>query len=63
MYNTCKVCGSNLTLKIKKLNLVECDNCKLIFSDKKFSQEEFIKTYDLLYNKIENSHYNIHTNL
>lgn len=61
MYKTCKICNSNVQLIIEKYNLGKCDNCNLIFSLEKFSKEELINTYDNLYNKNKNSHYDVHT--
>ena len=51
VYNTCKVCDSTIKLINEEYNLGQCDNCKLIFCLTIFSQEEFIKVYDELYNK------------
>lgn len=51
-YKECKVCN-NQTLKINfKFDLIQCENCKLIFSEKFFTNEEFVKVYDKLYNDL-----------
>ncbi len=60
VYNTCKVCGSSIRLINEKYNLGQCDNCKLIFCLTIFSQDEFIKVYDDLYNN-KDLHYKIHS--
>lgn len=59
-YNTCKVCDSSVKLINEKYNLGQCDNCKLIFCLTIFSQDEFVKVYDELYNR-ENTHYKYHS--
>jgi 2-polyprenyl-3-methyl-5-hydroxy-6-metoxy-1,4-benzoquinol methylase len=61
MYKSCKLCKSNVHLLVEKYNLGECETCKLIFSLDEFTQDDFIKTYNELYNKNANSHYNVHT--
>ena len=58
-YNTCKVCDSTIKLINEKYNLGQCDNCKLIFCLTIFTQDEFVKVYDELYNK-QNTHYKHH---
>jgi len=60
MIANCKLCGSTIKLINKKLNIVQCEKCKLIFCIKKFSQDELRDLYDKLYNKIQNSHYSHH---
>ena len=60
VYNTCKVCDSSIKLINEKYNLGQCDNCKLIFCLTIFSQDEFIKVYDELYNK-QKTHYSYHS--
>ena len=60
VYKTCKVCNSSIKLINEKYNLGQCDNCKLIFCLTIFSQDEFIKVYDDLYNK-NNTHYKLHS--
>lgn len=59
-YSSCKVCHSPMKLINEKYNLGQCENCKLIFCLTIFSQDEFIKVYDELYNK-QNTHYNYHS--
>lgn len=59
-YKTCKVCHSSIKLINEKYNLGQCDNCKLIFCLRIFSQDEFIKVYDELYNKAK-THYSYHS--
>ncbi len=60
IYNTCKVCGSSIELINEKYNLGQCNNCKLVFCLTIFSQDEFIKVYDDLYNN-KDLHYKIHS--
>lgn len=55
----CKVCEKEIELINKKLNLVQCKNCELIFSKTIFSNEDFIETYSKLYSQA-NSHYLMH---
>lgn len=52
-YKECKVCKSNVTTINNKYNLLQCTNCKLIFSKEIFSKDEFKKVYNELYNDIE----------
>jgi 2-polyprenyl-3-methyl-5-hydroxy-6-metoxy-1,4-benzoquinol methylase len=59
-YDTCKVCESKIKLVNEKYNLGQCNNCKLIFCMTIFSQDEFVKVYDELYNKA-NTHYKYHS--
>jgi 2-polyprenyl-3-methyl-5-hydroxy-6-metoxy-1,4-benzoquinol methylase len=59
-YNKCKICEAEIELINQKYNLGKCSNCKLIFCLTIFSQEQFIKVYDDLYNK-ENSAYQRHS--
>lgn len=57
IYNKCKVCSGNINLISQKYNLVQCEDCKLIFCSKIYSQIEFVALYDELYNN-ENAKYN-----
>lgn len=50
MGTTCKICNSEVQLINEKFNLGECNNCKLIFCLKFFTQEELVSLYDKLYN-------------
>lgn len=50
VYKVCKVCDGDINLLNEKYNLGQCNNCKLIFCLKVFTQEEFIEVYDRLYN-------------
>lgn len=59
-YNTCKVCENTIKIVNEKYNLGQCDNCNLIFCLTIFSQDEFVKVYDELYN-IANTHYKYHS--
>ncbi len=60
IYNECKVCLGQ-TLKInKKYNLLQCQKCQIIFCENIFTQSDFIKVYDNLYNK-EDTHYQKHS--
>lgn len=60
-FNECKVCKGELELENKKYNLGKCKKCKLIFSVDYFSQDDFIRVYDELYNK-NSTHYDRHSN-
>lgn len=55
----CKVCENQFQTINKKYNLVQCDNCKLIFCATFFTQENFVSTYNKLYNS-ENAVYKRH---
>lgn len=46
----CKVCSSKVELLNKKYNLVQCEECKLVFSKTIFSEQDFMETYNRLYN-------------
>jgi 2-polyprenyl-3-methyl-5-hydroxy-6-metoxy-1,4-benzoquinol methylase len=59
-FKKCKICGSEIKLLNEKYNLGQCLNCKFIFCLNYFTQDEFIKVYDNLYN-IGNSHYQKHS--
>lgn len=59
-YNKCKICNGDIELINEKHNLVKCSKCEFIFCKTIFSQEQFIKVYDDLYNK-ENSEYQRHS--
>ncbi|WP_264522002.1 class I SAM-dependent methyltransferase [Flavobacterium sp. N1994] len=59
-YENCKVCESNIKVVNEKYNLGQCDSCKLIFCLTIFSQDEFVKVYDELYNKV-NANYKYHS--
>lgn len=59
-YCKCKICNGEIEQINEKFNLGKCSNCKFIFCLTIFSQEQFIKVYDDLYNK-ENSEYQRHS--
>jgi 2-polyprenyl-3-methyl-5-hydroxy-6-metoxy-1,4-benzoquinol methylase len=59
-YNKCKICQGEIERINEKFNLGKCSNCNFIFCLTIFSQEQFIKVYDDLYNK-ENSEYQRHS--
>jgi 2-polyprenyl-3-methyl-5-hydroxy-6-metoxy-1,4-benzoquinol methylase len=59
-YNKCKICQGEIERINEKFNLGKCSNCNFIFCMTIFSQEQFIKVYDDLYNK-ENSEYQRHS--
>lgn len=46
----CKVCNSGVTLLNVKYNLVKCEQCKLVFCKTIFSEQDFVETYNRLYN-------------
>lgn len=56
----CKICNGEIQLINKKHNLGKCLDCKFIFCLTTFTQSEFIKVYDELYNR-ENSEYQRHS--
>jgi len=58
---TCKVCNSKTDIINSKWNLAKCQSCEFVFSRKIFSNEEFISTYDRLYNSNEDLKYRKHT--
>ncbi|WP_369769496.1 class I SAM-dependent methyltransferase [Flavobacterium sp. WC2416] len=58
-HKECKVCKSEVTLINKTYNLGQCKNCKLIFCLTIYSQDQFIRVYDELYNE-ENAIYRNH---
>lgn len=60
VYSTCKLCDGAISVVNKTYNLVECRQCKLVFCGTQFTQEQFIKTYDDLYNASANSVYARH---
>ncbi len=60
MFETCKYCDSAIRVLNKTYDLVECDNCSLIFSRKIYTQEELQTIYNQLYNKI-NPQYKYHS--
>ncbi|OOV18397.1 bifunctional 2-polyprenyl-6-hydroxyphenol methylase/3-demethylubiquinol 3-O-methyltransferase UbiG [Flavobacterium sp. LM4] len=57
----CKVCNGEIDNVNSTFDLVKCQECKFIFSKKKFSTEDFILTYDRLYNAKENLIYKKHS--
>jgi 2-polyprenyl-3-methyl-5-hydroxy-6-metoxy-1,4-benzoquinol methylase len=59
-FTKCKICKGEVKLVNRKYNLGECINCKFIFCLTTFTQEEFIKVYDELYNR-ESSQYQRHS--
>jgi 2-polyprenyl-3-methyl-5-hydroxy-6-metoxy-1,4-benzoquinol methylase len=59
-FSKCKICKGEVKLINRKHNLGKCSNCKIIFCLTIFTQEEFIKVYDELYNR-ENSQYERHS--
>jgi 2-polyprenyl-3-methyl-5-hydroxy-6-metoxy-1,4-benzoquinol methylase len=60
IYQECKVCKSAVKVVNKTYNLGQCNQCKLIFCLTQFTQSEFVKVYDELYNK-ENAVYSNHS--
>ena len=59
-FQNCKICNSNTELINATHNLVKCNKCQFIFCNTVFSQEEFIRVYDKLYNN-KNSPYQRHS--
>ena len=55
-YSNCKVCSGDTKIINKTYQLIECDHCGLIFSENIFSQDEFVKVYDELYNRADSSY-------
>lgn len=60
VFENCKYCGENIRQINSTHELVECESCELIFSRKKFSQQEFKEIYDRLYND-KNPKYKAHS--
>lgn len=59
-FSECKICKGEVKLINRKYNLGKCTKCKFIFCLTTFTQEEFIKVYDELYNR-DNSQYQRHS--
>jgi 2-polyprenyl-3-methyl-5-hydroxy-6-metoxy-1,4-benzoquinol methylase len=59
LFTKCKICSANVFKMNFTHNLVECEKCKLIFCNQIFSQDDFVKVYDDLYNK-NKTHYEYH---
>lgn len=55
-YSNCKICSKTIKNINATYQLVECDNCGLIFSENIFTQEEFVKVYNELYNGANSSY-------
>jgi 2-polyprenyl-3-methyl-5-hydroxy-6-metoxy-1,4-benzoquinol methylase len=49
-FQSCKNCGGAFRDVNPLFHLVECVDCKLVFCKQIFSQDEFVETYDRLYN-------------
>jgi len=60
IFENCKYCGEEVKSENQRFNLVECQNCRLIFSSKRYHQTEFEEVYDRLYNS-ENPKYKLHS--
>lgn len=60
IFENCKFCGDEIKSENQRFNLVECQNCKLIFSSKIYKQAEFEEIYDHLYNSA-NPKYKLHS--
>lgn len=58
---SCKICNGKIYDINSTFNLVKCQECKFVFSKLKFSTEDFILTYDKLYNAKENIRYKKHS--
>lgn len=50
-FKCCKICNGNIYLLNAKYKLAQCGKCKIIFCTTVFSQDDFIKVYDKLYNE------------
>ena len=50
-FKNCKICSGKIAKINETYDLVQCSNCDFIFSENIFSQEQFVKVYDSLYNK------------
>lgn len=59
-YSKCKVCNNEVAVVNETYHLGKCISCGLIFCLDIFTQEEFVKVYDDLYNK-EKSVYQRHS--
>ena len=60
-FKRCKVCDSPVELENSKFNLVKCKSCNLVFCNSIFSEDEFIRVYDKLYNSGPKSQYQVHS--
>ena len=60
-FTTCKICNGTIDVINLKFNLVKCQSCEFVFSKTIYSEEEFIATYDRLYNTKEDLKYSKHT--
>lgn len=60
-FTICKVCKNRIDVINTKWNLVKCQSCEFVFSRKIFTDEEFIDTYNRLYNYKEDLKYKKHT--
>jgi 2-polyprenyl-3-methyl-5-hydroxy-6-metoxy-1,4-benzoquinol methylase len=60
-FTNCKICNGIIDLINLKFNLVKCQSCEFVFSKTIYSEEEFIATYDRLYNTKEDLKYSKHT--
>lgn len=50
-FSNCKICNSSIKIINQTHNLVKCTKCELIFCKTIFSQDNFVKIYDNLYNR------------
>ena len=55
-YSNCKICSGDTKIINETYQLIECNHCSLIFSENIFSQDEFVKVYDELYNRADSSY-------
>lgn len=57
-FKVCKVCNSDFQTVNTKHQLVCCINCNLVFSKRQFTDDEFVETYNRLYNT--SNQYKVH---
>ncbi|UAB86179.1 class I SAM-dependent methyltransferase [Zunongwangia sp. SCSIO 43204] len=63
MFTSCKVCQGNIHVVNRKFNLAACEKCNLIFCVETYTDNEFIKTYDKLYNSGVRAKYKVHSEI
>ena len=61
MYNSCKICNSDVLTENRTYSLVRCQSCDLVFCSKEYRENDFKVLYDNLYNVGNNPKYEIHS--
>src|SRR5690349_12590532 len=60
LYNSCKLCNSEINIFFKSKRIAECTNCKLIFFQERLVEEEVIELYKKLYDFGDDLAYHAH---